>query len=206
MLSFEPSPDLDGLTLSTSVYLRWYRDMRRRQGKESEADKDLVPELREVAPLSLLGRRGLRDDDFGSILREEADGLWHLQIHLRGRPRYYGRAKHDVAGWHILWVGETWLAKAVHRGIVWLDEHDTESLSSSVRVVSSRPYGFTSLWIEASDLHLVVSALPELRRRFPLFELMEAETLRMHLVEEFGDRYEVEGIGGGPLETNSDLS
>ena len=130
---------------------------------------------------------------------------WHLQIYARDCsegepnfelrcPRYYARAVLGEKGWSIDWIGRAWLARAVSLGVHWLDQHEESFPDSRVRLLSSRLYRFTSLWIQRTNKHLVVSRHPDLRKVLPEFELMGQEQLSERLVESYGPGFARGGV------------
>jgi hypothetical protein len=88
------------------------------------------------------------------------------------------------------------LAGAVHDAIRKLDEEESSHPDSTVRVVSSQAYQFTTLWIEASDTHLVAHASRPLSDKLPKLAYLSGAQVQSRLVDHFGDRYGQEGIGG----------
>lgn len=208
MLAFADPPDRHGLVLALSVRLRWYWKWRAQKRRLGWRERSSQPRLFETAPLSLLPAVSIRDDPFAEILRASSVGdLWHLQVRARRPfsfgssrswvPRYYARASYDNE-WRILWIGESWLARAVHRAIRKLDGDEPDLPDSPVRVVSSRAYQFTTLWIENGDTHLIAHASRPLETRLPRLEYLSGNELQERLLDHFGDRHEREGIGGDP--------
>lgn len=207
MLEFASPPDRDGLVLALSVRLRWYRDWRARRRRFGWELPALAPQLFETAPLSMLPAISIREGSFAAILRDADRGdLWHLQVRTRRLlalggstawlPRYYARARYDDGEWRVLWIGESWLVKAVHQAIGKLDRDEPQLPDSTVRVVSSRAYQFTTLWVESSDTHLVAHASPPLASKLPRLEYLSGDEIQERLLDHFGDRLAEQGIGG----------
>ncbi len=209
MLEFASPSDRDGLVLALSVRLRWYRNWRRKRKRPSRAKPRGRPRLFETAPLTLLPAVSIREDNFAAILRaSSAADLWHLQVRrlrmarpgsempVSWVPRNYARARFDDGEWRILWIGEQWLAAAVHEAIQKLDRDQPTLPDSSVRVVSSRAYEFTTLWIENGDRHLIAHASKPLEATLPRLEYLSGNELQQRLLEHYGDSVAREGIGG----------
>ena len=118
---------------------------------------------------------------------------WHVQIHYQSQPSFYARANFDDA-WDIDWIGESGLARDIAAGIDWLDSREDDLPTSSVRLLSSHIFRFSSFIVdELANRHVVISAASDLRRHLPLLGWLTEEELANHLLEFYGPNY----AGGG---------
>jgi len=190
MLSFAPAPREDWLLVELGKELADYIDWRRRRRRSSRdraAPSDCA--LHEVIPYSRIPRGvDLKNQSLNDQLEPAG---WHLQIHCGDRPRYYARAGFEN-DWTVDWIGEAWLANDIADGIHWLDDREGQLPTTSVTLLSSRLFRFSSFIVDGQ--HFVVSAPRDLRRHLPLFRQMTDRELAGHLLDFYGERYAEGGL------------
>jgi hypothetical protein len=185
MLTLPPVPDLERLTVCVGPALADYRIWKEHMTL-STVFQEPVPVIRGafqrwvIPGGDILATHGLTE----SLIH---GGRWFLQIHVREQPRYYARVRHVRGQWATEWFGEAWLARDVHMAIEFLEERGA-GLEGELRLVSSRLYEFTSLWLYPRNVHLVASASDRLAR-LPRRQFIEAERLQQALLAEFGGNY-----------------
>ena len=190
MLEFAHAPDVDQLveTLGTKLgdYFEW-RD-RRRPGSQDTTNLT----VREVIPCYRIPRGSdLQHLELNDVLQSVG---WHVQVHQNRQPAFYARMFFREK-WVVDWIGEAWLSEAVHAGIEFLNQRECELPDSKVRLLSSRIYRFSSLWLTAGEgEHLIVHRHPSLHRDLPILEWMPQDELKDSLLESYGPDYAAGGL------------
>ena len=191
MLSFSRPSMEESLLTELGAELAAHIAWAKRLGKNIPGSEEDYS-LNEVIPLWRIPRGvDLTKKKLNSQLERTG---WHLQICCKSGPCFYARASCGE-DWTIDWIGESRLARDIAKGIDWLDTREEDLPTSSVRLLSSRIFQFSSFIIdELANRHVVVSAASDLRAELPLFGWLTEDELVKHLLNFYGPNYAVGGI------------
>lgn len=193
MLSFVTAPNIPNLQSQLGEKLAEYVEWRSRKYRQVSALAALQEDclLCETIPYWRIPR-GV-DLSRGNLNEQLEEAGWHIQIRCDGRPRYYARATVFSDDWTIDWIGEAWLARAIDDGIDWLDIQEPELPDSTVRLLSSRLFEFSSFILE-DRRHVVVSRSKALPSVLPRFTWLSDCELAGRLLDFYGPDYAKGGL------------
>lgn len=186
MLSFDTANNIDELVYVVSVEL----SLAFKTGDQISIDSNQGLSIREIIPVYQVPVGIPLNDDFSDHL--QPDG-WHIQVYQGDAPLCYVRADFDKS-WRIGLIGENKVALDVAKGISLLDNKEPDLPDSTVVLLSSNLYKFSTLWVQANNSHFVVSSDEQLSDALPIHHWLSSSDVAIRIKNSFGEDFGQWGI------------